>query len=150
MSTASQRTFQPTFYYDNPYATLSERLVRPNLSYSAPELVAGSQTQSMETSGACDVFSLGCVMYEVLTRRRLLTSLDTAEYRGVLASMSLVSFDKVPANLLVRRPHSPQSVTSFTPVCDLVLASMSLVSFDKFDKVPANLLVRRPSMLRDP
>jgi hypothetical protein len=41
-------------------------------------------------------------MYEVLSRQQLLTVTDASEYRSILRSLNMVSFEQIPGNLQVR------------------------------------------------
>jgi hypothetical protein len=69
------------------------------MHFTAPEL-AGSISDAPVT-GKADVFSLACVIYQVLRKQPLLTAETTAEYRGILASMHLIPVVGLPESLQV-------------------------------------------------
>lgn len=93
---ASKRSFA----YDYASTLLVDRIMQPPLQFTAPEL-AGSVSDAPVT-GKTDVFSLACVMYQVLRGQPLITAETTSEYRTMLASMHLIPVDGLPPSLHVR------------------------------------------------
>lgn len=94
---------------------------QPDLNYTAPELVVqpGCGTAA---SPAADIFSLGAVLYEFLTRAQLVPCgpNDVMGYRGRIGALGMVDMHAVPAALqpLLRgtvapSPHSRPSALSF-------------------------------------
>jgi len=92
-----------TFAYDSPSSSLAEALTKPALQYTAPELVAAARPPAQPLSLACDVFSLGCVAFEALTRQPMLTAQTAAEHRAFFASAHLLPMDRVPQGFQARR-----------------------------------------------
>jgi serine/threonine protein kinase len=90
-----------SFAYDYASTLLVDRVTQPPLQFTAPEL-AGSVSDAPVT-GKADVFSLACVMYQVLRGQPLITAETTSEYRSMLASMHLIPVDGLPPSLQARR-----------------------------------------------
>ena len=100
-----------TFAYDWVSTLLVDRVVKPPLQFTAPEL-AGSVSDAPVT-GKADVFSLACVMFQVLKGQPLITAETVAEYRSMLASMHLIPAAGLPASAHVRLKDvpSPNAIT---------------------------------------
>ena len=94
-----------TFAYDWVSTLLIDRVVKPPLQFTAPEL-AGSVSDAPVT-GKADVFSLACVMFQVLKGQPLITAETVAEYRSMLASMHLIPAAGLPASAHVRLKDVP-------------------------------------------
>ena len=76
------------------------------------------------------MFSLACVMYQVLRGQPLITAETTSEYRSMLASMHLIPVDGLPASLQVCHPGcpSPNSVFKLFDACPCHNLRMSLAA----------------------
>lgn len=88
-----------TFAYDFASTLVVDRISRPLLQFTAPEL-AGSISDAPVT-GKADVFSLACIIYQLLRRQPLITVETTPEYRNMLASMHLIPVNGLPPSLQV-------------------------------------------------
>ncbi|EFN53517.1 hypothetical protein CHLNCDRAFT_136879 [Chlorella variabilis] len=74
--------------YSDPDPSLLQLAGQPPLPYVAPELVAGG---GAGITGAADVFSLGALAFQLLTRRQLLpVGHSLGEYESRLHSLTLV------------------------------------------------------------
>lgn len=95
LSSASKQTY----CYDYDAASLVDKMARPDLQFTAPELI--SSVSEAPVSGAADVFSLACVIYRVLRKQSLFTAQTTPEYRSMMSSMHLIPVDGLPPTLQV-------------------------------------------------
>jgi serine/threonine protein kinase len=97
---ASSGQVQKRFHFDYESKDILDRLAKPDLAFSAPELV--SSVSEAPITGAADTFSLACIAYRMLRGQNMFTAQTTSEYRGTLASMNLLPVDGLPDSLQVR------------------------------------------------
>ncbi|PRW61454.1 SCY1 2 [Chlorella sorokiniana] len=88
---------QSVYDYSDSDPTLLQQATQPPLPYVAPELVASG---SAGVTGAADVFSLGCITFELSARRQLLpVGHSLADYESRVHSLTLVDMSGVPMGL---------------------------------------------------
>lgn len=128
-----------SFNYDYGSESLEQIIVRPNLQYAAPELVASNGNSTINLSPAVDVFSLGLLAYSCLTRVSLICcGDDVGEYRTKTAFLSALDLSALPIqikasiqSMLSGSPSSRASIGSFVEspyfVDDLLLRAVQFL-----------------------
>lgn len=128
-----------SFNYDHGSESLEQIIVRPNLQYTAPELVSSNGNTTVNLSPAVDVFSLGLLAYSCLTRVSLISCGDeVGEYRTKTAFLSTLDLSALPVQIKA----SIQSMLSGSP-----LSRASIGSFVESPYFGDDLLLRAVQFL---
>ncbi|AQK96599.1 ARM repeat superfamily protein [Zea mays] len=92
-------TSSQLFHYSDYDVEDTALPLQPSLNYTAPELV---QSRDSKVGSACDMFSFGCLAYNLVARRPLLDCHNNVKmYMNALTYLTSEAFSNIPSDLVL-------------------------------------------------
>ena len=121
-------------------------LTRPGMVMGTPWYMSPEQIRGEQADATSDIFSLGCVIYEMLTARRAFERPSPADTLAAILKEEPRTIDGVPPDLgrLVRRCLEKNPHERFQSARDLASDLRSLATSREADDAPADSLAVLP------